>query len=153
MFNKETKELEQILENTHSNDISKYLKDNEEDLLKNYDFMKYMNDRIKEKGLRKTNIYREADIKEGYGSKLLTQEKKTRQRDIILRICYAANFTLQETQQALKLYHMEQLYARNERDVVLMIAFNEHKETLEDINKKLEEMGMSELRKCGKQEQ
>ena len=84
-----------------------------------------MNEKIREKGLKKSDIYIAADISEGYGSKLITQEKTTRQRDVILRLCYAAKLTLSETQHALQLYHMERLYARNKRDALIMVCFNE----------------------------
>ena len=52
-------------------------------------------------------VFLKADIPERYGYKLLSGEKHTKQRDVILRICYAAEFTLKETQRALRKYVKE----------------------------------------------
>jgi len=153
MYKKTTKELEEILEHTHPRDIGDYVKNNEEDLLDgDRNFMKYMNEKIKAKGLQKQDILLKADISQGYGYKLLSEEKVTKQRDIILRICYAANFSLKETQQALKIYHLDTLFARDPRDALLMTFFNEHPGSIIDINEMLLENKMMPLRSSGMQE-
>ncbi len=89
---------------------------------------------------------------ERYGYKLLSEEKHTRQRDIILRICFAAELTVGETQRALKLYGMSPLYVRIPRDAVLMIAFNRHSGNVLDVNTMLREQGLESLRISGVQE-
>ncbi|SEA49614.1 hypothetical protein SAMN05216349_11457 [Oribacterium sp. KHPX15] len=153
MYKKTTKELEEILEHTHPKDIENFVKANEDDLLDgDRNFMKYMNERLKEKGLQKQDVLLRADISQGYGYKLLTEEKVTKQRDIILRICYAANFTLKETQNALKIYQMDILYARNPRDALLMTFFNEHPGSIIDINEMLSANKMMPLRSSGMHE-
>jgi hypothetical protein len=93
-----------------------------------------------------------AEIPERYGYKLLSGEKRTRQRDVILRICYAAEFTLKETQRALKKYRLPELYAKIPRDALLMIAFNERPGTITEVNVLLEQNGMLPLRTSGLQE-
>lgn len=153
MYKKNTKELEEILERTHPEDIGDFVESNEGDLLDGKrDFMKYMNEKFREKGLQKQDILLKADISQGYGYKLLSEEKVTKQRDIILRICYAAEFTLKETQQALKIYHMDTLYARDPRDALLMTFFNEHPGSIIDINEMLLANKMKPLRSSGMQE-
>ena len=153
MYKKTTKELEDILEHTHPNDIENFVKTNEDDLLDgDRNFMKYINEKLREKGLQKQDVLLRADISQGYGYKLLTEEKVTKQRDIILRICYAANFTLKETQQALKIYQMDILYARNPRDALLMTFFNEHPGSIIDINEMLLANKMMPLRSSGMHE-
>ena len=153
MYKKTTKELEDILEHTHPNDIENFVKANEDELLDgDRNFMKYMNEKLREKGLQKQDVLLRADISQGYGYKLLTEEKVTKQRDIILRICYAANFTLKETQQALKIYQMDILYARNPRDALLMTFFNEHPGSIIDINEMLLANKMMPLRSSGMHE-
>ena len=57
---------------------------------------------LKEKRITQQMVFLKADIPEKYGYKLLSGEKHTRQRDIILRICYAAELTLEQTQRALR---------------------------------------------------
>lgn len=153
MYKKTTKELEEILEHTHPKDIGNYVKNNEEDLLDgDRNFMKYMNEKLREKGMQKQDVLLRADISQGYGYKLLSEEKVTKQRDIILRICYAADFTLKETQQALKIYHMDTLYARDPRDALLMTFFNEHPGSIIDINEMLLANKMMPLRSSGMHE-
>ena len=153
MYKKNTKELEEMLEHTHPEDIADFVDENESDMLGgDRDFMKYMNEKLKEKGLKKQDVLAKADISQRYGYKLLDEEKVTRQRDVILRICYAANFTLKETQQALKIYHMDTLYARDPRDALIMTFFNEHPGSIIDINEMLLSNKMDPLRSSGVQE-
>ena len=153
MNEKITSELEKILENTHVKNIPEYLQllDEHKEKLTDTDkpFAEYMRKVIQKKKLKKQDIFLWADIPERYGYKLLTEEKRTRQRDIILRICYAAEFTLEETQMALKKYEMPQLYAKIPRDAILMICFNERPGTVLDINALLKENGMEQLRTSG----
>lgn len=74
MNKKTTKELEEILEHTHPKDIGKFVKTNEGDLLDgDRNFMKYMNEKLKEKRLQKQDVILRADISQGYGYKLLSE--------------------------------------------------------------------------------
>ena len=97
-------------------------------------------------------VFLKADIPERYGYKLLSGEKHTRQRDVILRICYAAEMTLEETQRALQKYGMPQLYAKIPRDALLIIIFNERPGGIIEVNELLSEKGMDMLRTSGVQE-
>ena len=102
--------------------------------------------------IRQQRVFLDGDIPERYGYKLLSGEKRTRQRDVILRICYATGLTLEETQRALKKYGMPELYAKVKRDAMLMIIFNEHPGSVYDVNSILEKNGMEPLKKTGLQE-
>ena len=97
-------------------------------------------------------VFLKADIPERYGYKLLSGEKHTKQRDVILRICYASEFSLAETQRALKKYKMPELYAKVPRDALLMIIFNERPGSIIDVNRLLKENGMEPLRTSGLQD-
>lgn len=153
MAEKTTKELEEILKSTHPRDAGKYLRENLENMDTNEEaFYDYMNRIIKEKQLKKQTIFLDADIPERYGYKLLSGEKRTKQRDVILRICYAAKMTLDETQRALKLYNMFPLYAKAPRDALLMIAFNERPGDILKVNSFLSGYSMEPLRTSGLQE-
>ena len=92
------------------------------------------------------------DIPEKYGYKLLSGEKHTRQRDIILRICYAAELTLEQTQRALRKYEMPQLYAKIPRDALLMLIFKDRPGGIIEVNELLSKNGMEMLRTSGVQE-
>ena len=150
---KSTDELEKILGKTHMSDISDYLGNNEESIINNeYAFHNYVRELIKKKNLGQQDVYVAADIPEKYGYKLRSGEKRTRQRDVILRLCYAAEFDLNETQKALKLYRMPELYAKIPRDAVIMIAINERPGSIIDVNAFLKKNGMDILRPSGVQD-
>ena len=135
MYKKNTDELEKQLQSTHPEEIGEYLNKNAGEILtNNRDFMQFFNERLKEKGLKKQDILLRADVPLGYGYKLLTEEKVTKKRDVILRICYAAEFTLSEVQQALRIYHMDTLYARDPRDALLISCFNNRPGSIIEVN-------------------
>lgn len=149
---KTTEDLNQVLKNTHTKNASKFLTDEEENLLSEKAFASYMRTLIKNKNLQQQEVFLVADIPERYGYKLLSEEKRTRQRDVILRLCYAARFSLEETQKALRIYGMPQLYARNKRDALLIIAFNERPGSIIEVNAFLKENKSDPLRTTGLQE-
>ena len=150
MSEKKTEDLEKMLGSTHIKDFDSYCKEisgNPE----GETFSAYMKTIFKEKSLTQQLVFLRADIPERYGYKLLSGEKKTRQRDIILRICYAAEMSLPETQRALKKYEMPALYAKLPRDALLMILFNERPGDIIRVNEILNEHGMEALRTSGLQ--
>ena len=71
---------------------------------------------------------------------------------MILRICYASEMTLDQTQRALKKYEMPELYAKVPRDAILMILFNERPGSIIDVNSVLKSNKMAPLRTTGLQE-
>ena len=153
MYKKKTQDLEKLLETTHPEEIGAYLSENEgETLTGDRPYRSYMKEKLKEKGLKKQDVCVRADISLGYGYKLLNEEKTTRQRDVILRICYAASFTVEETQQALQLCRMNRLYARDPRDALIMSCFNNRPGTVLDVNEILRKQKMEVLRSSGVQE-
>lgn len=153
MNKKSTEELEKILGTTHINEINNYLNDNAESIVSSdrpfYDFIRGI---IKKNGLSQQEVFLDADIPERYGYKLITEEKRTRQRDVILRLCYASHMSLEETQKALKYYRMPELYAKVPRDALIMIAINERPGSVIDVNGYLKKNGMEVLRSSGVQE-
>lgn len=153
MTRKPTNELEHILKRTKPDNIEQFLKDHADSFIApNKPFSEYIHQILKKNGLTQQEVFIRADIPERYGYKLLSEEKRTKQRDYILRICYAANMTLEETQTALTLYGMAQLYARIPRDAVLMIAFNQRKGDIISVNALLAEHEMEPLRISGNME-
>jgi hypothetical protein len=146
-------ELEKILQNTHAADIDRFLEDNKDSMIDgDRSFSDYIREKMKTKGVLQQEVFLLADIPERYGYKLISGEKHTRQRDVILRICYATGLSLEETQKALKLYEMPQLYAKIPRDAVLMICFNERPGSIIEVNGFLKKNGMEPLRSSGVQE-
>lgn len=149
MNEKSTKELAEVLGKTHISDFDRYLRQN---LACDSDsFSVYIKELLAQKNLTQQVVFLKADIPERYGYKLLSGEKHTRQRDVILRICYAAELSLVETQRALKKYEMPELYAKIPRDALLMILFNERPGSIIDVNSILMEHKMQPLRTSGLQ--
>ncbi len=148
-----TKELVDILGKTHLSEFEKYCKENKDSLnLDQASFSVYIKDLLAKKKITQQTVFLKADIPERYGYKLLSGEKHTRQRDIILRICYAAELTLEETQRALRKYEMPELYAKIPRDALLMIIFNERPGGIIEVNSLLKQKGMETLRTSGLQD-
>lgn len=67
-------------------------------------FTDYMRMKFREKGITQKDVFIAADLDDKTGYKLISGEKHTLQRDTILRICLAARFSPDETQEALILY-------------------------------------------------
>lgn len=153
MAKKTTEELDHILGQTHPKDAEKYLQENAESLcMQEKPFECFIKDKLKEKRMKQQDVFIQADIPERYGYRLLSEEKRTKQRDVILRICYAAGLSLEEVQHALMLYGMAPLYAKIPRDSVLMIAFNMRPGDVLEVNALLKENGFDMLRTSGNQE-
>ena len=153
MKEKSTNELNNILGKTHLSDFDQYCASNKDSMIReDFPFSGYIKDLLAEKKMSQQTVFLKADIPERYGYKLLSGEKHTRQRDVILRICYAGELTLSETQRALRKYGMPELYAKIPRDAMLMIIFNERPGSIIDVNSLLKERGMEPLRTSGLQD-
>lgn len=147
------KQTQHGLENTYLSDVQDYLKEHAGSILsEDRPFSKYMKAIIRKNELKQKDVFLWADIPERYGYKLISEEKRTRQRDVILRLCYAAKFTLEETQHALQIYEMPQLYEKIPRDAVLMLCFRDRPGNVNDVNAVLKKHGMEMLRTSGVQE-
>ena len=138
---KTTNTLTEILKKTHPGKIGEYFDSNAEDI----PFASYMRERVRAHGMKLQEVFLRADISEGYGYKLISGEKHTRRRDVVLKLCLGAAFSLEETQRALKIYGMSPLYARFPRDAVLISAVSAGKNDLAQINRLLAQNGQPEL--------
>ena len=146
-MNKTTGTLTSILQNTEPEGLEEFFEENAEDVLEPENaFASYMRTVVREKGFRLQEVFLRADISEGYGYKLISEEKHTRQRDTILKLCLGACFSLDETQRALKIYGMSPLYARFQRDAVLISAISARKYDLAEVNDLLIRNGQTPLK-------
>lgn len=142
--------LEDKLNGVHVDNIADFFKENKEEMINDeYAFANYMRQKFKEKGVSQQEIFLYADIPERYGYKIISQEKHTKQRDIILRICYSAEFTIEETQKALRIYGMPELYAEFQRDALIMVIFKDRPGDIIEVNTVLKRNGMKPLRSSG----
>lgn len=153
MSEKNTNDLKNVLGRTHLAEFEIYCRDNKDSMNTGISaFSIYIKDILSKKGITQQTVFLKADIPERYGYKLLSGEKHTKQRDVILRICYSAELSLDETQRALKKYEMPELYAKIPRDALIMIIFNERPGNIIEVNAILKKNGMEPLRTSGVQE-
>ena len=64
--------------------------------------------------------------------------KHTKDRDVIIRLCVAGRLTLE-------LYGMQPLYAKDKRDACMIVAINNRKYQLFEIDDMLVEQGLKKL--------
>ena len=148
MQEKPTNELNHMLENTHPEELGSFLKENSRYMADDKKgFYYYFKDVLYEKKIKLKDVYLYADVSETYGSKIVTMEKHTKNRDLIIRLCLAGHFTWNETDRALKLYGMTELYSKDPRDACLIVAINHRKFDINEVNEMLIEQGMDKLSK------
>ncbi len=138
MQSKPTDELNKLLENMKPDEIDTYLAENNEYLADGErPFYDYMKRTIHDKGIKLKDVYQFAGFSESFGSKLLSQDKHTKDRDMIIRLCLAGHLTWDETNRALKLYGFSELYAKDPRDACLIVQINNRIYDIYRINDEL----------------
>ena len=146
MQKKPTDELNDLLENMKPDQLEAYFKDNEKYMAdEKKAFYYYMKDVLDEKNIKLKDVYSFAGVTESYGNKIFTMEKHTKDRDLIIRFCIAGHFNWDETNRALKLYGLNELYAKDPRDAVMIVAINNRIYNLYDIDEMLLEHGLEKL--------
>ena len=146
MLKKPTDELNSLLENMKPDDLDSYLSDNSKYLVEGPKaFYYYMKNVLDSKNIKLKDVYSFAGVSESYGSKIISQEKHTTDRDLIIRFCVAGHFTWDETSRALKLYGMNELYAKDSRDACLIVAIKNRLYSMSDIDELLLKQGFKKL--------
>ena len=121
-------------------DLAGFLSRNADDLIRSeHPFADYMREKFREKGILQQDVFLAADLPERYGYKLISEQKHATQRDTILRLCLAARFDLNETDEALILYGMAPLHARIPRDAAFIVAFQNRICDIHDVDAILRE--------------
>lgn len=146
---KTTTSLTEILMETGLESIKDYFDTYEDSLVaEERPFSAYMRAVFRKKHVQQQTVFLAADISEGYGYKLISEEKRTKQRDVILRLCLAGKFDLKETQTALKLYGFAPLYSKVRRDAALIVAINNQMYDITKVDEYLEMHGFEALYSC-----
>ena len=126
--------------------LEKYLSENSEQMISgDRPFYYYVKSTLHEKRIKLNDMYSFAGFKESYGGKIVRMEKITRNRDHIIRLCIAGHFSLIETNRALKLYGMNELYSKDERDACLIVSVNNRIYDLAQVDDILIENGFEKL--------
>ena len=149
---KTTGTLTSILKQARPQDLDAYLEEHADSFLGEKPFAAFMHGILAKKELKQREVFLAADIPEGYGYKLLSEEKHTRQRDLIIRLCLASRMDLKEAERALQLSGMPALYAKDPRDAVFVIALNRGVYRIDAVDEMLSSHGLERLQTCGKQD-
>ena len=146
MQEKPTNELNSMLEDMKPDELDTYFKDNSKYMAYGGKaFYYYMKDVLDEKNIKLKDVYSFAGVSEKYGSKIISMEKHTKSRDLIIRLCIAGHFTWDEMNRALKLYGYNELYAKDLRDACIIVAINNRIYDLAQINDMLLEKNLPSL--------
>jgi hypothetical protein len=147
---KSTEDLERVLLSTKPEALGNFLKEEAQELFPDAaPFRSFMDAHIARRQLSRQELFLAAGISPRYGYKLLSGEKRTRQRDVLLRLFLAAHMELQEVQRGLKLYGMSPLYVRIPRDALLMSAWNRELYSVSEVNALLCQNGQMPLEALG----
>ncbi len=146
MEQKPTTELNRLLNNAKPGQLDSYLEENKDYMAdEKKTFYYYMKDVLDEKNRKLRDLYIAAGVSESYGGRILRMEGHTKNRDMIIRLCLAGHFNLLETNRALKLYGMSELYAKEPRDACLIVAINNRIYDLYDVDELLLQHGFPKL--------
>ncbi len=142
MLQKPTDELDHMLESTEIQGIDSYLRENQKYMASGEKiFSDYMKELYFSKHMKLTDVYMKCGFSQSYGEHLLDQSAHTNQRDYVLRFCLVGQFTLEETNRALKLYGMKELYSKDPRDAILIVAIHQRSYDPEKLDALLLEHG------------
>lgn len=146
MLKKPTDELDDMLKSLSPDQLDGYLKTNAKYLADDKKaFYYYMKNVLSEKNIKLKDVYSFAGVSETYGSKIISMEKHTKDRDLIIRLCTAGHFSWDEMNRALKLYGLSELYSKDSRDACIIVAINNRIYDLYKIDDMLAERGLKKL--------
>jgi len=146
MKQRPTNELNDLLENAKPDQLDGYLKQNRQYLANDPKaFYYYMKDVLDVKRIRLKDVYLAAGVSESFGSKIIRMEKHTADRDLIIRLCLGGRFNWQETNRALKLYGMSELYAKDPRDACVIVAINNRVFDVYEVDEMMKGQGLRGL--------
>ena len=134
MQKQKTKDLEDILKKAGALEKDRILKE-----IRDVSFVDYINEILLEKDLEKSDIIRDAQIPRTYAYQIF-QGSKQAGRDKILQLAIAMKLNLEETNRLLTVAHHNHLYAKQQRDAILIFGISTQyslikiKELLDDIH-------------------
>ncbi len=131
-MNKPTDDLYKELNQTSH--IDKYLKDNDQYLIDS-SLSVYLCDKLDNKNVSKSSVLKNADINEIYGYQILSG-KRSPSRNKLLCICIGAGFTLEETNETLRVAEYSPLFPKLKRDSIIIFGI-QNKYPIWKINESL----------------
>ena len=82
----------------------------------------HLNSLLKERGVKPADVMKKTGLNKSYFYALLDGTKINPSRDILIRLCFGFEMSLDETQKFLKTFGVAMLYARNRRDSIIIHA-------------------------------
>lgn len=143
LMDETTENLMNVLRRADTDDVHSFLKEHFSQGQPT--FVQYLDALLMEKGLKRQQVLLRAGLPQKYGYKLLTGETHTTDRDKLLRICLAMELNLTQTQRALRLYGMSELYPKIKRDVVVIAAIGRRCWDIDEVSRELSEAGLDPL--------
>lgn len=122
MIKKPTDELMESLNSSPS--IDNYLQ-KEQDYLITASLSVYLNQLISDKGLKKSQVIKDAELNEIYGYQIFSG-KRLPSRDKLIALAFGMILSLEETQQLLKYAGFSPLYPKNKRDSIIIWGISHH---------------------------
>ena len=113
----------------------------EEDNLVKMKLHEYINNYLEDKGISKGQLIKNSGLDRTYTYQILLGDKKP-SRDKVLAMCFALKLSFEEVQNLLKATGYPILYARINRDSIIIFAL-QHNITLTDTNELLFDSGYS----------
>ena len=149
---KDTSKLNEILNSTGRDALPGFFKENNGEMLSaSLSARSYIRELAALHKMKLDDIYTRAGMSLSYGRKIASG-KTVKKRDTVIRLCLALRTSLPEANRLLKLYNMPTLYARDKRDAVLIVAFNEGLSDTNDVDSLLAEYGLTPLEKCSRED-
>lgn len=136
MNSKSTDELSNEIK--AATDIEDYLIRNKGNML-TLSLPEYLNMLLLQKGMKKADVVRSSTLGRTYIYKIFSGEKVP-SRDKLLAIAFGLGLSDEETQKMLKLSGNRELYARDERDALILFAL-QRKKSIWEINELLDKHG------------
>lgn len=133
MLFKSTEELNHEIKS--ATDIEDYLEKNRNDNLLTDSLPKHLEMLLSQKGISKADVVRGSLLDRAYVYQIFSGDKSP-SRDKLIAIAFGLGLSDGETQKMLKLSGNRELYARDERDALILFAL-QHEKTIMDTNELL----------------
>lgn len=118
----------------NSTNIDKYLKNNEASII-DQNLSEHLCRIFEERSLSKSAVVRNSDLNEVYAYQILSG-KRSPSRDKVIRLCIGADFSIEDTNQTLRIAGFTPLYPKFSRDSIIIFGIQK-KYTIWQINEEL----------------
>lgn len=140
-----TEKLNKVLKSAHIEDFDNFKSENKDKLTSyDYAFSNYMHDLIDKSDLNMQQLAVRAGLVESTFRDTIN-ETKAKDRDKIIRICVAMELTLEETNRALKLSKLSELYSKEKRDALIILCINNKVYNVDKVDELLTENNFNKL--------